>query len=505
MTTEDQSTLPKPASGPATALPKPANDKVVSLVVDSAPLLKAIPLAHLADKFYTVPEVIAEIRDERSREYLTRLPFEFQIKTPSEEALKAVLIPESTLDVYSLFATVVAFAKKTGDYAVLSVVDIKVLALTYMLEVEANGTARLRTEPVRAKTQAGAIHREPHRPKPVAASEATASDTSAAAAKDTSDVTNEVTKMQEPVNDAVEEVQRKLETVTIGDVADESKEKEKRPDREDQLSEESKHGGEDEARNEEESEEGEEGEEGGNEESEEDKGEEGEGKGEGALAQDEEEEEENDGDGEWITPENVHKHKAASYGQTLDNKRRKWPLVMKVACMTADYAMQNVLLQMRLNLLSTDGLRIKRIKTWVMRCHACFKVTTDMEKKFCPRCGNTTLMRTSCSTDEDGNVTYYLKKNFQYNLRGTKFAIPEPVGGRRANDIVLREDQREYQKALRGQRARKTVDVFDPDYVPTFGDLGRTGTGNNMFGTAVIGYGRKNPNVARRSGGRRKR
>ena len=29
-------------------------------------------------------------------------------------------------------------------------------------------------------------------------------------------------------------------------------------------------------------------------------------------------------------------------------------------------------------------------------------------------------MRTSCSTDQYGNVTYWFKKNFQYNLRGTK-------------------------------------------------------------------------------------
>jgi hypothetical protein len=43
-----------------------------------------------------------------------------------------------------------------------------------------------------------------------------------------------------------------------------------------------------------------------------------------------------------------------------------------------------------------------------------------MEKKFCPNCGNATLIRTSTSTDANGNVTYYLKKNFQYNLRGTK-------------------------------------------------------------------------------------
>lgn len=75
---------------------------------------------------------------------------------------------------------------------------------------------------------------------------------------------------------------------------------------------------------------------------------------------------------------------------------------------------------MNLNLVSTDGMRVKRIKNWVMRCHACYSVTSDMDKKFCPKCGNASLMRTSCSTDQYGNVTYWFKKNFQYNLRGTK-------------------------------------------------------------------------------------
>lgn len=155
---------------------------------------------------------------------------------------------------------------------------------------------------------------------------------------------NEVIEVQEPVSDAMEEVQRELENLIMRDVTDESnEEKEKRPDgTESRLSEEGEHEGEDETGNEEEDEEGEEGE---------DEGEEGEenelilnvpGSEEiPTLAQDEkEEEEENDGGGEWITPENVHIHKAASYGQTLDNKRRKWPMIMKVACMTADYAMQ---------------------------------------------------------------------------------------------------------------------------------------------------------------------
>lgn len=44
-----------------------------------------------------------------------------------------------------------------------------------------------------------------------------------------------------------------------------------------------------------------------------------------------------------------------------------------MGCMTADYAMQNVLLHMGLNLVGLEGKNITSVKTWVLRCHACYK------------------------------------------------------------------------------------------------------------------------------------
>lgn len=85
-----------------------------------------------------------------------------------------------------------------------------------------------------------------------------------------------------------------------------------------------------------------------------------------------------DGEGEWITPDNVELHKARAL-QLLpsDQKDRKsgkdGDQPPAVGCMTADFAMQNVLLQMGLSLISTDGKRIQKVKSWVLRCHACFK------------------------------------------------------------------------------------------------------------------------------------
>ena len=67
--------------------PKPTT-KVISLVLDSGPLIKNTPIHHLAQKFYTIPEVLNEIRDKKSREYVGQLPFELEIKNPSEHALR---------------------------------------------------------------------------------------------------------------------------------------------------------------------------------------------------------------------------------------------------------------------------------------------------------------------------------------------------------------------------------------------------------------------------------
>lgn len=87
------------------------------------------------------------------------------------------------------------------------------------------------------------------------------------------------------------------------------------------------------------------------------------------FIEDEEDEEDEDG-GEWITPENVDEYKASEIGVTPEELRQTETVT--VGCMTADFAMQNVLLQMNLNLVSSGGYRVKKIRNSVMRCHACF-------------------------------------------------------------------------------------------------------------------------------------
>ena len=46
-----------------------------------------------------------------------------------------------------------------------------------------------------------------------------------------------------------------------------------------------------------------------------------------------------------------------------------------VACVTADFAVQNVLLQMGLRLVAPTGARVRELRRWALRCSACFRVT----------------------------------------------------------------------------------------------------------------------------------
>lgn len=51
----------------------PQKPRCKHLVLDAGPLLSLTPLRGLAESYYTVPQVLAELRDKRAREHLERL------------------------------------------------------------------------------------------------------------------------------------------------------------------------------------------------------------------------------------------------------------------------------------------------------------------------------------------------------------------------------------------------------------------------------------------------
>ncbi|KAL2845243.1 Nin one binding Zn-ribbon like-domain-containing protein [Aspergillus pseudoustus] len=349
------------------------------------------------------------------------------------------------------FSVISEFARKTGDRAVLSRTDIEVLALAYEIECERNGGDwRLRSVPGQKQ-----VNGKP----PVKVVE-----------KEAGEIQEAAKTAENTQNPTVEGISAALESTTLETGEQEQKgEIPATAEIEEAKSDESETSAETPADQTE------------------------------ADAEEDGAASESDGE-EWITPSNLKKRQARD--ETGSATVAPEPKVMQVATMTTDFACQNVLLQMNLNLLSTTTLqRIKHLKSFVKRCHACFSTTKDMNKQFCPRCGGDTLTRVSCTTDANGQFKMHLKKNMQWNNRGNKYSVPKPVHGSSngkwqggggkggwGTQLILAEDQKEYTRATveQSRRLRKERDLMDEDYLP--GIL--TGERSKQTGRPRVGAGR---------------
>ncbi|CEG47875.1 rna-binding protein nob1 [Plasmopara halstedii] len=456
-------------SAPAAPKSSPATTKkVLHLVIDSGAIIKGTNLVILAENFWTVPDVLDEIRDKKSRAFLERLPFTLQTREPSAAAMKAV----------------VNFSRKTGDFAYLSLTDLRVMALSYQLEVEANGSNHLRTSPTLSQTVTLAANgkisggsqteipckyygttigckygeecRFAHE-GPIA--------NNAEAIKNKVDIAcryfntpegckygNDCSFVHEKTEadghlaevEGLEVVDYKInENILNADVKSRIMGR---------FAASSNFGAtEDDGKN-------------------------------------------------WITEENYVKFATSPFGdgkclQEISSR-------LSVACITTDYSMQNVVLQIGLRLLSTEGMIIKRVKQWILRCIACFTTSTEMDRMFCPKCGNSTMERMSYSLDRDGHMTFYSRANRPTKLSGTKYSLPKPKGGRNG-DLLLREDQ--LLMGIWGQRQRQHKKIMHSAFGEHVAhDLGVRAEKQSSI---QVGYGRMNPNAqkGRERRGKKKR
>jgi len=235
---------------------------------------------------------------------------------------------------------------------------------------------------------------------------------------------------------------------------------------------------------------------------------------------------EDDGEG-WITcTKDIRTIKAAG---TLDPSRNpsnldknaaggapKKPLnappnSQRAACTTTDFAMQNVILQMNLELLSVDGMKIRKLKNWVTRCGACFTVYTNADSRstgplgkrlFCDHCGSDMMQRIAASVDgKTGRLRLHLSKKYKHNLRGTKFSLPKPGSGNRfQGDLLLREDQlmmgawNQKVKMRSGGKAKDAAQsMFGRDIASNLGCHANALSSDDIR----VGFGRRNPNAAK--------
>ena len=82
----------------------------------------------------------------------------------------------------------------------------------------------------------------------------------------------------------------------------------------------------------------------------------------------------------WITVDNLKQM------QMHDSHRAAVPDERTtVACLTTDYAMQSVLMQMGMQVVGADGLLMRSIKQWVLKCSGCNTQQPDLDRSFCTK------------------------------------------------------------------------------------------------------------------------
>mmetsp|Transcript_40558 Transcript_40558/g.72965 ORF Transcript_40558/g.72965 Transcript_40558/m.72965 type:complete len:206 (+) Transcript_40558:185-802(+) len=180
---------------------------------------------------------------------------------------------------------------------------------------------------------------------------------------------------------------------------------------------------------------------------------------------------------------------------------------VKVTCATADYSVQNVLLQMGITPLTFDGYAVKSVKLWGLICRACFFFHRDSQKVFCPKCGNDTVVRVPIIVDQDG-VPTVLNSGRKLRTKGTVFSMPKPQSGRvwkpvfAEDEIKLGGRDRELRHAEKVfEKERQLRDPFNQDngargwYQRSTTASGKMITVSGGGPRMQAGYGRRiNPN-----------
>lgn len=395
-----------------------------TIVLDAGPIIANDPpistLLRSCEIIVTSPAVLAEIKDSKTREWVstTLEPFVTQ-RNPRT----------SSVEVVSKFAT------QTGDAAVLSRVDLLVAALAYEIECERNkGDWRLRKKPGQ-KTING---QPPPELKTSSVAEISEAEPSLSESQNVDEASQDEPALPDlSSNPSSQPRSQRPQTTEAISTSSPAVEEELDPELDDAAS----------------------------------------------PSREEISNELDNSDGDdagWITPSNLKKKQSTSTNSSSTSTGD--PFSMQVAVITGDFALQNLLLQMNLNIMSSGLSRIKQIKTWILRCHACFNISKDITKQFCPRCGGATLNRVSCSTSQDGAFRIHLKKGWQYNNRGDKFSIPKPISGSASgrrlegggknhwgSSLLLCEDQKEYVQARQDserENRRMAKDMFDQDFLP---------------------------------------
>ncbi|KAI6653194.1 E3 ubiquitin-protein ligase synoviolin B [Oopsacas minuta] len=336
------------------------------ILVDASAFIKLSQLHNWSDSINTVTGVLEEIRNKDSRIAITSLlPYKLQVSNPHEKSIQHV----------------VEFAKKTGDFPVLSHTDIELIAATYEFEC---------THGVTKGTNLNSTPKRILEPEPISFT------------KIIKDLPahqigffngNSEGKIDGNLPENIGEEMENSDSLRMEESMEHSRTN---------------------------------------------------------VSDNESSDDDEQG---WITPGNLY-----DVTTLLGGTIQETPQDVQVACVTSDYAIQNVLLQMGLHVLSIDGLLITQVRRYALLCRVCSYTTFNMAISKCIGCGYDMLIRVHAVTN-NGMITYQPLSVKQFSKRGLRFSTPKPTGGRHGNVSTNPRNKPRYTRKV------EKVNPMDADYI----------------------------------------
>ncbi|ETB56656.1 hypothetical protein YYC_05479 [Plasmodium yoelii 17X] len=430
-------------------------------VLDSNSLIKFKDFLFMNYDCYITEGVIKEIKDEASRKKLNNILPLLKITRPEQNDINFIK----------------HFSKLTGDYDSLSEVDIEVIALTYNLHRRFGDISKLNATPMETIYKYDDVQYD-------------YSNLNSKMGRNGQPDTFEKRQVGENEENEENEVEEENETdedvgedETDEDVGEDETDEDVGEDETDEdVGEEVKENEvEVEEENEVEDGEADETDEEVNEAEEEDETDEGEDKSkrilgvetikEEVVEVDENKDDDDDGGGKWVNVNNFD-----VFNLNVDKNKK---FESDIACVTTDYAMQNVLYQIGLNVITIDGYQIRSIKLWGYICTSCYFFMRKNSLLFCSKCGNNSLRKVNVVVDNELKKLVVKIPNFKVNYKNTIFSIPKKKNKNKSKNKfedklqIFREDELliggrkqylNYQKKL--YESQKNIkDPFKDDYM----------------------------------------
>ena len=225
------------------------------------------------------------------------------------------------------------------------------------------------------------------------------------------------------------------------------------------------------------------------------------------------EEDKDEGEGEdneddWITPENIDTKlnnmitssnnkqvlpQSQSESQTEKENKHPTPLI-NVFVHSADFTLQNVCMKMSIPIKGIDGMQIRKIKNYILKCTTCHDFIFDTSVKFCDFCGYPYLMKIGYNIYSNGDIKINDKKP-NIRKRGTQYDLPKPSLAKNGTIYILADDQLPKQKH-KEINVNKVLEYYENmQEMPKHMGNEEKGKSSKQF---VWGYPKQNPNKAKK-------